>query len=267
VFPDSLHKVRQVLRPALNFKRHLTLPHRNFIVSGYPKSGSTYLRFLLYTYLTGNAPQYEGMENFIPYIGRTKSIGDPSLPLFKTHELPHRKYKSGVFLIRDGRPVAWSSFRSVRRRETFTGEFSDFLRQQVAGKFGGYGAWHQHTQAWLDFIEGDATNWIIVHYEDLIGDPAAAVSAVIEAMRLEPDAKMINHAIGACSPDAIRKAEMEAPMFAKLIKAGKAPIVGEGFKRSWREAFSEDDMAYFDRSAGEQLKMIERYRKSSEITA
>ncbi|MCR9271135.1 MAG: sulfotransferase domain-containing protein [Hyphomonadaceae bacterium] len=236
-------------------------------MSGYPKSGSTYLRFLLYTYLTGNDPQYQEMENFIPYIGRTKTLGDQFLPLFKTHELPHRKYKSGVFLIRDGRPVAWSLFRSVRRRERFAGEFSDFLRLQVEGKFGGYGSWQQHTQAWFDYIEGDAANWIILHYEDLIDDPAAALSAVIESMRLEPKVGMIDQAVRSCTPDAIRRAEMAAPMFAKLIKAGKTPIVGDGFKRSWREAFSEDDMVNFEQSAGKQLEMIEKYRKSSEISA
>ena len=267
MFVNSIHQMRKIVRPLLTFKRHITLPSENFIISGYPKSGSTYLRFLLYAYLTGNTPQYEGMESFIPYIGRARTQTDDPVQLFKTHELPNSKYKSGVFLIRDGRPVTWSLYRSMKRRETFVGEFSDFLRLQLAGKVGGYGSWQHHTQSWLDFISSDTANWGVLHYEDLIGDPSAALFVVLEAMRLEPDASMVDHAVRSCTPDAIRRAEMEAPIFATLIKAGKTPIVGDGFKQSWCEAFSENDMSAFDRSASRQIKTIEQYRRPAKFTA
>ena len=50
--------------------RHLGLRRDDAFLSAYPRSGSTWVKFLLYEGLTGQAAGFEVSSNAIPHIGR-----------------------------------------------------------------------------------------------------------------------------------------------------------------------------------------------------
>lgn len=251
-----------ILRPALVGIRHQRMPKQNFIISGFPKSGSTYLRFLVYSYLSQEAPCYELMEKTIPYVGSQLSPTIMNYSLFKTHEKPSQRYCSGVHLVRDGRAVAWSLYRAALRREQTTLCFPEFLRRFTEGKIGGYGSWQDHTLEWHSFTESNQ-NWLVIHYETLVSNPQAVLRQVLNALGMPEDPQRSEVAISECSVEKIRAAELSAPMFRKVLRNGKAPIVGDGLKKPWSAAYSEEDLELFEERAGKALRMIEQYASQS----
>jgi len=225
--------------------RNAFVPRNAFLVSSFPKSGNTYLRFLIFAYFNSGILEYSDMEQAIPYVGLNKASRNTGTnDLYKTHERPSRFYRRGIYLVRDGRSVVASLYRAQLRRNLTQESFRGFLEKFISGSISGYGAWHKHTQAWLREVQ-QSGDWLLVRYDDLIEDPEYVLQRVLQHLGETVSQSKIQSAVVRSSPENIRNAESRAPQFRKLLDEGSQPLVGGGVKRTWEQYFSEPDLEYF----------------------
>lgn len=221
-------------------------PEDKIIISSFPKSGSTYLRFLLYCYLKDTYPNYNQMEYFIPYAGRSRSSTKNEDSEFrKTHELPSRLYTKGIYIKRDPRAVAWSLYRSQVRRGATSKHFSDYLDLFLSGSVTSYSSWERHTLTWHSYI-AKSKSWISIDYDELISDPENMLSHILRKFAFPVDRNRLIRAVAASSVKNVRKAEATSQTFSDLMAEGFSPIVGDGTRNTWEGQFSAEDLIRFD---------------------
>src|ERR1700744_2321096 len=102
---------RTRLRSPLVWLRHLGLDTSDVYLASYPRSGNTMLRFVLAEILSGIPSSFDSIQRIVPEIG-VHVHAHPLLPgagrLIKTHEPYRRKYKRGIYIVRDIRDVMLS---------------------------------------------------------------------------------------------------------------------------------------------------------------
>ncbi|MDH3976580.1 MAG: sulfotransferase domain-containing protein [Deltaproteobacteria bacterium] len=179
-----------------------------FIVS-YPKSGNTWLRFLLCSYMLGEQCDFQKGRKLIPDIHADSKIANNlnSPRLLKSHSMFNDSYKKIIYLVRDGRDVAVSYYWHLIKFKVIPGtlKFSDFLEKFNKGEFGG--KWSEHVISWID----SSTQKHVVRYEDLKSDPVNNLFKIIEFLNLDgdlkPDFNRIVQAVDNCSLDKMRSIE------------------------------------------------------------
>lgn len=154
-------------------------------VASWPRSGNTWLRYLLFHALypetNWDLPALNSSMPSVahPRLGRLlPDLEHQSFRMFKSHETYARYFLAGrvAYLVRDGRDAISSFFhyRTKLNQRRYT--FHEYLDRSLSGKFH-YGSWHEHVRGWLEQV--DHPSLLIVRYEDLLGDPAQQLKRVL----------------------------------------------------------------------------------------
>ncbi len=217
-----------------------------FLVS-YPKSGNTWLRFLLANYITGGRVDLLQSNLIIPDVHYnpqdiTKTLNPR---IIKSHEPFTPKYKRAVYILRDGRDVAVSYFFYLKKFNILPDNitFSDYLDSFIGGKLDSFGGWGEHVAGWLDGAE----SLLLIRYEDLHSNAANVLESVVRYCGLEYDEKKIIDSVSACSLSELRQIEIKQFNDIKILSTSdpatyffRKGVVGE-----WRNHFNENDEEKF----------------------
>lgn len=190
-----------------------------FLVS-YPKSGRTWLRFLLSCYLAelgklGFTPDLTTTFRVLPNFDRdpVRGVGafaaqGTGMPLIPVSHLPYRPRlfldRPVVFLVRDPRDVMVSAyFHATRHKQTFSGTIATFLDDHEYG-----------TPALIRFLNGWADGLangrhLIVSYERMLAESEFVVSAILSFLDVEIRHDILGRAIAAAQFDQMRDLERE----------------------------------------------------------
>jgi hypothetical protein len=147
-----------------------------FIV-GYPKSGNTWMQYLLAAAFYGidlqTAPDAL-IQDLAPDV-HFKRFYKRYFPVtfFKSHFLPRPDYRKVVYLLRDGRD-AMVSYRHYL--EALCGEKLDFLKLVQSGDKFFPCKWHEHVAQWL--ANPHSAQMITVRYEELKKDPVSQLRRI-----------------------------------------------------------------------------------------
>ena len=232
----------------------LGLRRDDVLVASFPKSGSTWVRFML-AYLAAvrdgdDAPiDYVRLDARLPEFGRGDLGSAPpvgGLPRFvKTHRAwwPPFRGRRSVLVTRDPRDtmVSFYQFEQGKTDPRFEGEFSGFIRDPGVG----LEAWFRHTRSWREHGP------VEVRYEDLKADDVGAFGALCEALGLPVTDAEVREAAERSRFDRVKKLEksMGLPQPDKVkegFEFAKSGTVGRGDR--W---FSDDDDAFFESKAEE----------------
>ncbi len=256
---DTLKYRLPLRRPLVTF-RHRGVSRRDVFLASYPRSGSTWLRFMLVQAL-GHKSDYENIREMIPPVGR-QSRALARLPdggrVIKSHERREfpfgRRCSRAIYLLRDGRDVAVSYYFFMRRNGTFSGSFSDFIPLFVRGHMDGYGPWQAHVSSWLDSPLAGSGHLHVIRYEDLLADPQRCLGAAVDFLGVTVDEIRLRDAVEANRFDRMRQRSSRSPRVQSTAVRGDIPIVRKGAAGDWRNHFSEADRRTFTRHAGTQLE-------------
>src|SRR5438552_2701326 len=118
------------IRSPLLWARHRGFQASDVFTASYPRSGSTWLRFILVELLAGQSSGFNSVNTASPDVGQHAS-GQPLLPgggrLIKTHELYRRSYKRAIYLARDPRDVMLSEYNYEKALGVIDDDFDAFL--------------------------------------------------------------------------------------------------------------------------------------------
>lgn len=190
-------------------------------IASYPKSGNTWLRFMLYAYIVGPPKASIEVARRIPDLHRAipGQLPPSDLELMKTHFMlsdqhPRLSETTGaIHIIRNPRDVALSAlnYRKLTgegaRVSTEAGYLNDFIKAGGDSDWLrlGFGSWAQHARSWR---ETDRFPVLSLRYEDLKNDPGAGLRSMIEFLKLDLDESKLRRAVKASSFDAMRAMEI-----------------------------------------------------------
>jgi hypothetical protein len=259
---------RSKIRVPLAWSWHVGLKPQDIFLASYPRSGSTWLRFMLYQILTGNDPKFQSIDCTIPEIDSHRGVR-PLLPrggrLVKTHEQCRRDYKRAVFLVRDVRDVFLSCYaRSVEvglADLVSEGDMDSFLRSFLEGRALQQGSWQQHSRSWLESPLGKNGNLMIVRYEDLRRDSERILSELLTFIGVTPNLPVIRRAIENNSLRQMREKEDKARKTGEksaLLASHRSTnedgrFVRQGTVGGWRGKLSDAQLKLVDAYAGGML--------------
>jgi Sulfotransferase domain len=182
---------RTPLRAPLVWFRHRGVLAADAWLASYPRSGNTWLRFLLFELVTGRTAEFGEID---ARDSPTGQLGDqrhmpPVLAgggrLIKTHELYRPQYRRAVYLVRDPRDVVTSEQRFLRWRGYGRGRDPDFVEAFLRGAVSGFGSWRRHVVSWLDSAPAAGAEVLLVRYEDLRTEPGSWLGKIVAFLGLE----------------------------------------------------------------------------------
>ena len=254
--------VRRVVRRSLVVARHRGLRPEDVMLVCYPKSGSTWLRFVVAQALTSQEIDFDSVGRVSPSLGKQRGAPELFGPgrLVKSHE-PWSKITRtptrAIYLVRDGRDVAVSMYFSVQRRGAFAGTFSEFLDLFLAGEVDNYGSWARHVAGWVRARDADPDRVSLLKYEDMHLHGVSAVRAAFARVGVVIDDDALTLALERNSVRAMRSKESRSETIGKRqgksAEAKAIPFVREGCSGKWVETFDEEQERRFSRAAGEVL--------------
>ncbi|HVO81117.1 MAG TPA: sulfotransferase domain-containing protein [Terriglobales bacterium] len=254
---------KSALRIPLVWLRHRGLEPRDMFVASYPRSGSTWLRFLLYEILTRHDAGFDDVNRYIPDVGLHGSAV-PLLPnggrLIKTHEAYRPDYKRALYIVRDVRDVALSEYAYQKAQGWIRCSFQEFLSAFVRGTVNGYGSWEGHVRGWLESPLAAAGDLLLVRYSDLRGNTKAGLSRITQFLGVNVDLKTIEQAIQHNNVQNMRKKEDRTPQIGydprtKSIAEDKR-FVRSGGVGGWRERLTPAQAEILLQRAGRMLARL-----------
>lgn len=204
-------------------------------LASYPKSGNTWLRFMLVNLLLGRQSSTENMEKLIPDIHVLTAGGKwpPDLnfyhgfpALMKTHfvlspRLPLGSLTGGfIYVVRNPLDVIASAVNYELLNAGVPTEPAerDAFRQRCVRQFidhgstqgwveGGFGSWEENAGSWIRNSPGIPS--VVIRYEDIVRDPAAQLERVSAFLGLRADRRKIEAAVEDSSFERMRAIEEE----------------------------------------------------------
>ena len=216
----------------------------DFILSSFPRSGSTWVRFVFCHLLdlTGELEQevnFTSLDEIMVELGGNNLL-EPweyqTLPrIIKTHRsfnpVFHRA-RGRIGIIRDPRDVMVSYYHFFRdMKGCFQGDFSTFIHSRKWG----LEPWFKHYYSWKD-------HWnLVLQYRALRADPVGEISRTLDFMNLEFSSEIVQEAVERSSFKRVQELETERgkPVGSHSRMARKGEV------RQWVDYFRERDMAYY----------------------
>ena len=250
---------------------HLGLKPQDIFQASYPRSGSTWLRFMLFEVLRGEEAGFGNIDKCIPEIDAHRGV-PPILPgggrLIKTHEQYRKDYTRAVFLVRDLRDVLLSNYaRAVGvglAPLVSNGDLDSFLLSFLKGTALQQGSWQEHTRSWLESPLAKNGNLMVVWYEDLRKNPEQVIGQLLEFLGVTPDFQVIRKAIEDNSLQQMRAKEDRAaeagehsPLLASHKNNGEdGRFVRKGAVGGWRSKLTDAQIKIIGQYAGDVLQTL-----------
>lgn len=257
------HTLR-VLVGQVNAGRAATIfPDDVFLVS-YPKSGNTWVRFLIANLVhTEEAVTFLNIESVLPsiYILPDRELRKFVRPrILKSHECFMPRYRRVIYIVRDPRDVAVSYYYyNLKKRLLPPGRTLDqYIPQFIADELDmKSGPWGDHVLSWIR-MQDTLEKFLLLRYEDIIADPAAEVARVAAFLNLQPDADRVRRAVELSSATHMRSMEEKQSdhwVFTKGMRKD-IPFIRSATSGGWRSNLSSSAVAQIENAWGTAMQAL-----------
>jgi len=229
--------------------RGLTVFDDDVWLVGYPKSGNTWLDFLVASLL---APRVQDVDFFtveklvadIYYNNAKQLMALPRSRHLKSHEPFDARYGKVIYIVRDPRDVAVSYYHHCMKLNMLEAEasLSSFVESFAAGGLD-QGSWGEHVNGWLEHRR-DSADWLLLRYEDMKRDTVAELGRINTFLGLGAPEGRIAEAVGWCSSTNMRKIEQRQHDSHPALRHTRQdiPFVRKAGAGGWKEVLSERDV-------------------------
>jgi sulfotransferase family protein len=243
------------LRSPLLWIRHRGFRNADVFTASYPRSGSTWLRFILAEILAGQSSGFKGVNLLSPDVGEHFSA-QPVLPgsgrLIKTHELYRPPYKRAIYLVRDPRDVLFSEYAYEKALGVIDGDFDKFLDAFLRKGVNPFGRWTDHVNTWLDAADAKRCELHVVRFEDMRRNTEHCLQQTMAFLNVAVEPSAIREAIENNSLDQMKAKEKITPQRA----SAKGRFIGSGSVAGWKEKLSVSQLEQIDRHAGRTMSRL-----------
>jgi len=250
------HKIaKSQLHRVLAWKRHRGIRPEDVFVASYPRSGNTWLRFMLYELLAGQSSSFRNVDQLLPDVGK-QGQASPVFPqggrLIKTHEPYRAEYKKAIYLVRDARDVALSEFAYQKALGFIPDDFERHVKRFLGGKVNPFGSWVAHVESWMRAKEEKRANILLLRYDEMRRAPEDSLAGVMEFLGLPVQRELIQRVVANNSVEKMRAKEKITPVKASV----RGRFVGDGAVGGWNQRFTPAQVQLFQRYAGAILDQL-----------
>lgn len=261
-------RFQTLFKPLTDRKHRKLLPHNHsledvFLVS-YPKSGNTWLRFLIANaikvkYNIDREVNFFSIHDIIPDVHIASEIlpqgpfGKQDLPrIIKSHAPFNPFYHRVILLVRNPADVVLSYYYYLKSYGDISEDLTlfDFIKNHEKG----VQSWVDHTASWLQ-PQRIGQILKVFSYEDLKQDTAGQLSKIMSLMGIHLSEEQLNKAVILSSKDAMSASEQQH-ISNHLIKHQKTPFVRRGKTRGGK-GLSAADIALIERRSQSVIKQME----------
>lgn len=208
----------------------------------YPKSGSTWLRFILGNYRATEPCDFQSVRSRVPDIHDTEI--DPACmqraAVLKSHLAYQPAYSRVLLMVRDPRDVAVSYYYHHLKHGLVAPDLDldGFVSLFNAGELYPAVSWRDHTDSWLS---AKVQELRVLRYEDMHNDTEDTLHGLLDFLGLERDTGALRQAIRASDFSAMRRLEEAQHEQIPSLRATREDIrhVRSGKVGGWRGHLSE----------------------------
>ena len=248
-----LYGAKLILRTLLG-KDHIgrnfgVYPDDTFIIS-YPRSGSTWTRFLVANLAYPNETvSFANLDSLVPAtaVSSRRSLKAARRPrIIKTHNYYDHRYRRVIYVVRDPRDVVLSEYRfHLKGRKIEDGYPMDrFVARFVAGEVGNYGSWKENVASWLA-SRGDSPDFLLLRYEDMVADTVRELLKVAAFLGIDASPERVAGAAERSSAENMRAMEKKESETWVVTKGRRQdiPFVGAATSGGWKSRLPESCVA------------------------
>ena len=266
---ERLGKLRLGLKYLANLqpmRRDFTVfPDDTFLV-GYPKTGTTWLRFIMANLLYPNQNVgFDNIEECIPdpQIHQDSKLRGMQRPRFlKTHEPYDSRFPKVIMIVRDPRDVLLSYHRYAIKVGKISTEAtrSEFLQAFLSGSVDNYGSWQQNAGSWIGALEHEPARFFWFRYEDLLAEPAVVLARLVDFLGRPTTDQEIEDAMAKSSAEEMRKLEKASAHKWKALQqsdsnheARHIQFVGKAQAGVWQELLGAEEVLQIENRWGPMM--------------
>jgi hypothetical protein len=235
-------------------------PDDVFLVS-YPRSGNTWLRFLVGNLIHPETPTtFANIEAFVPSIYVNRDAQLRSLPrprVLKSHEAFFGKYRKVIYIARDPRDIAVSYYHyQIKYRQLPSGfPLEGFVPLFIEDNFEGlYGPWADHVMSWLA-MRDTRDAFLLLRYEDLRENPVRELSKVAGLLGIPAADERVRQAVERSSAN--RMSSLEKEQSRQWVSTKKSrqdiPFVRAAGSGQYKSALSEKSVGQIESAWGHTM--------------
>jgi hypothetical protein len=235
--------------------RHHGFRPSDVFTASYPRSGSTWLRFILAEILAGQSSGFKGVNMLSPDVGEhadAQSLLPGSGRLIKTHELYRPSYKKAIYLARDPRDVLFSEYAYESALGVIDGDFDLFLDAFLRKGVNPFGLWSDHVNTWLDAADSNQCELLVLRFEEMRRDTERCLKQTMEFLNFPVEDGAIRKAIAGNSLEQMKAKEKVTPQRA----SAKGRFIGSGSVAGWKEKLSVSQLQLIDQYAGKAMSRL-----------
>ena len=243
--------------------RSLKIFHDDVFAVGYPKSGNTWLNFLLACLQADDESKinFDSVENYVADIYLNSAIRLYNMPrprLLKSHEPIELRYPKVIYIVRDPRAVAVSYYHHHKRLSSgnVSIDMDEFVRQYVNGEYDRYGTWGNHVNGWYNEHLVRPNKIIFIRYEDLQQSPTEALELIASFIGISISPNKIYKTLQWCSPDNMRALETlpnrRQPAELEMAR-NKIYFVRKANSNGWQDELSQKSRSLIEKTWNKQM--------------
>jgi hypothetical protein len=269
-----LRYASRVLTGQVSAGRAATIfPDDVFLVS-YPKSGNTWVRFLIANLVHQDQPvTFLNIESCLPsiYIFPDRKLRRLPRPrILKSHECFVPRYPSVIYVVRDPRDVAISYYYYNIKKKLLS---QDWLLEQYIPLFIAdevdmrSGPWGDHVMSWVS-MRGNHERFLLLRYEDMIANTEAELVRVADFLGLRTTPLSVARAVEASSAKNLRKMEQTQSdqwVFTRGMRKD-IPFIRAATSGGWRSNLSPGAVMQIEAAWGKTMQAL-GYPLSRSLTA
>jgi hypothetical protein len=240
-----------------------------FLVS-YPSSGNTWVRFILGNLLHPDDPvTFSNIESRIPeiYFNSDRVLRQfPRPRVLKSHECFQPHYPRVIYIVRDPRDVAVSSYHHNVKARNIPDSYSisSFLPRFIAAEFDPkFGSWRDNALSWIALRKNDP-RFLLLRYEDLKANPVLVLSRVVTFLErgsfrnINSSPEALRRAVELSSPErmrALEKQEAGSWVLTKDTRSDK-PFVRSAISGGWKSQISGESVVCIESAWGDLMQAL-----------
>jgi len=207
-------------------------------IASFPKSGNTWLRFIIANMITNEHITLKNIDQYIPDIYNFKTYinKNPEPRFIKTHHAYYESYPKTIYIHRDYRDVLISFYHFQKSLGKFDGEFKTFIETMNSP----FGSWNNHVSTALKFKEKYPDRILILSYEAVMVNPKKYIEEIATFSSISP-VKSINEIVANCSFDSLKKIERD---YGRTFETPNLTFFRKGESKQWKNEISSAENEY-----------------------